>query len=208
MDFKLTQEQSLFRDAVEKFAERHLADKAVERAHGDAYPWDVAELMAAQGLLGITIAEEDGGQGGTLTDAVIAIEAVAGVCPRSADVIQAGNFGPIRVLAEYGSREQKQRHLTKLLAGQSVISVAMTEPEAGSAVTDLQTSATPDGGGFRINGSKVFTTHGPSADVLLAYVRYAPGLGGIGSVLIEKGMDGFTTGKPVRFLSGEEWAPL
>ena len=208
MDFKLTQEQSLFREAVEKFAERHLADKAVERAHDDAYPWDVAELMAAQGLLGIAIAEEDGGQGGTLTDAVIAIEAVAGVCPRSADVIQAGNFGPIRVLAEYGSSEQKQRHLAKLLAGQGVISVAMTEPEAGSAVTDLQTSATPDGDGFRINGSKVFTTHGPSADVLLAYVRYGPGLNGIGSVLIEKGMDGFSTGKPVRFLSGEEWAPL
>lgn len=208
MDFNLTQEQTLLRDAVQKFAQRHFAEKALERAHSDVYPWDVAELMADQGLLGITIAESDGGQGGTLTDAVIAIQAVAEICPRSADVIQAGNFGPIRVLAEYGSNDQKHRYLSKLLAGQSVIAVGMSEPEAGSAVTDLQTSATPDGDGFRINGAKVFTTHGPVADVLLAYVRYGPGLDGIGSVLIERGMDGFTIGRPTRFLSGEEWAPL
>ena len=208
MDFSLSEEQSLFRDSVRSFAERHFAAGALERAHTDAYPWDVARLMADQGLLGITIAEADGGQGGTLMDAVIAIEAVAAVCPRSADVIQAGNFGPIRVLAEYGTDEQKKRHLSRMLAGESLIAVAMTEPEAGSAVTDLKTTATPDGDGFRIDGSKVFTTHGRYADVLLTYVRYGPGVDGIGSVLIERGMEGFTTGQPTRFLSGEEWTQL
>ena len=70
--------------------------------------------------------EEDGGQGGTLMDAVLAIETVAQVCPRSADVIQAGNFGPVRVLAEYGTRDQKERYLKKILAGESVITVGMT----------------------------------------------------------------------------------
>ena len=208
MDFNLTQEQIIFRDSVRKFALRHLADKALERAHSDTFPMEVAKLMADHGFLGITVAEMDGGQGGTLTDAVIAVDAVAEVCPRSADVIQAGNFGPIRVLAEYGTDDQKKRYLSKLLNGYSVIAVAMTEPDAGSAVTDLQTSATPDGSGFRINGSKVFTTHGSIADVLLAYVRYGPGLDGIGSVLIEKDVEGFTIGKPVRFLSGEDWAQL
>jgi len=208
MDFHLTQEQTAFQDTVRKFAKRHLTDKALQRAHNTTYPMEVAELMADQGLFGITIAEIDGGQGGALTDAVIAIQAVAEVCPRSADVIQAGNFGPVRVLAEYGTDDQKRRYLSKLLTGRSVIAVAMTEPDAGSAVTDLRTSATPDGEGFRINGSKVFTTHGSVADVLLTYVRYGPGIDGIGSVLIERGMDGFTIGKPVRFLSGEEWAQL
>ncbi len=208
MDFSLTEEQLLFSDAVRAFAGRHLADGALERAHSDAYPWDVAKLMADQGLLGITMAEADGGQGGTLMDAVLAIEAVASVCPRSADVIQAGNFGPIRVLAEYGNDEQKERLLRPMLAGEKLIAVAMTEPEAGSAVTDLKTSAAPDGDGFRVNGSKVFTTHGRHADVLLAYIRYGPGVDGIGSVLIEKGSDGFTTGQPTRFLSGEEWVQL
>ena len=208
MDFTFNEEQNLFRDSVEAFAIRHLAAGALERAHTNDYPWDVARLMADQGLLGITIPEDSGGQGGSLMDAVIAIQTVASVCPRSADVVQAGNFGPIRVLAEYGSDEQKNRILNKLLAGESLIAVAMTEPEAGSAVTDLSTTAIPDGEGFRINGTKVFTTHGPFANVLLAYVRYGPGVDGIGSVLIERDMDGFTTGKPTRFMSGEEWAQL
>ncbi len=208
MDFNLTQEQRAFEEAVFGFAERHLAAGALRRAHQDDYPWDVAKLMAEQGLLGITIQEESGGQGGTLMDAVIAIQAIASVCPRSADVIQAGNFGPIRVLAEYGSDDQKDRLLKPMLAGEKLIAVAMTEPDAGSAVTDLKTTATPDGDGFRVNGSKVFTTHGRYAEVLLAYIRYGKGVDGIGSVLIEKGAEGFTTGEPTRFLSGEEWVQL
>jgi len=102
MDFRFTPEQEQFRDSVRRFADKQLAAGALERAHAADYPWDVAKLMAKQGLLGITVAEADGGQGGALIDAVIAIEAVAAACPRSADVVQAGNFGPIRVLAEDG----------------------------------------------------------------------------------------------------------
>ena len=206
MDFRLTAEQEQFRDAVRGFAEKHLAAGARERAHASGYPWDVAKLMAQQGLLGITIPEKDGGQGGTLLDAVLAIETVASVCPRSADVVQAGNFGPIRVLAEYGSVAQKQTHLHKLLTGEAVISVGMTEPDAGSAVTDLKTSAKKDGDGWRISGSKIFTTHSAYADVFLVYVRFGPGVGGIGSVLVEK--KDVKLGKASKFMSGEEWAQL
>jgi alkylation response protein AidB-like acyl-CoA dehydrogenase len=162
--------------------------------------------MAKQGLLGITIAEADGGQGGTLIDAVLAIEAVASACPRSADVIQAGNFGPIRVLAEYGSAFQKKTHLAPLLKGEAVISVGMTEPDAGSAVTDLATKATRDGKGWRVSGSKIFTTHSAYADLILAYVRFGPGVGGIGSVLVET--KNVRRGKASKFMSGEEWAEL
>ena len=90
MDFRLTSEQTQFRDSVLRFAQKELAAGALARAHDAKYPWDVAKKMAQQGLLGITIAEADGGQGGTLIDAVLAIEAVASACPRSADVIQAG----------------------------------------------------------------------------------------------------------------------
>ena len=205
MDFRMTPEQEAFRDSVKRFAEKHLAEGARERAHAPGYPFDVAKLMAKQGLLGITIAEADGGQGGTLIDAVIAIETVASACPRSADVVQAGNFGPIRVLAEYGSKSQKERYLGKLLAGESVISVGMTEPEAGSAVTDLQTSATPDGEGYRINGSKIFTTHSKYAELMLVYVRFGPGIDGIGSVLVETQGQGVRSGKPSKFMSDEEW---
>jgi alkylation response protein AidB-like acyl-CoA dehydrogenase len=205
MDFRLTAEQEQFRESVRRFAEKHLAQGARERAHSPDYPWDVAKLMAAQGLLGITVAEADGGQGGTLIDAVIAIETIASVCPRSADVVQVGNFGPIRVLAEYGSPAQKQRYLGRLLAGESVISVGMTEPDAGSAVTDLKTTATADGAGYRVNGSKIFTTHSTHADVMLAYVRFGPGISGIGSVLIDTKAPGVRFGKPSKFMSQEEW---
>ena len=208
MDFRFTPEQEQFRESVRRFAEKNLAKGARERAHSSDYPWDVARLMAGQGLLGITIAEADGGQGGSLIDAVIAIETVASVCPRSADVIQAGNFGPIRVLAEYGTKLQKDRYLKRLLAGESVISVGMTEPEAGSAVTDLHTTATPEGGGYRVNGSKIFTTHAPHAEVILTYVRYGPGVDGIGSVLIDTKAKGVRFGKPSQFMSGEEWAQI
>lgn len=208
MDFTLTQEQRIFRDAVRAFAGRELADGALQRAHGSEYPWDVAKKMAANGLLGITIDEGDGGVGGKLMDAVLAIEQIASVCPRSADVIQAGNFGAIRVLAQFGTPEQKRRYLQPLLAGEALIAVAMSEPDAGSAVTELTTSAKPDGDGFRITGSKVFTTHGLHATVFLVYVRFGPGVGGIGSVLIERGAQGFSFGKPSRFLGGEDWNPM
>jgi alkylation response protein AidB-like acyl-CoA dehydrogenase len=206
MDFRLSPEQEEFRGAVLRFSKKELAEKALQRAHAGGYPWDVAKLMAKQGLLGITIPEADGGQGGTLLDAVLAIETVASVCPRSADVVQAGNFGPIRVLAEYGSAAQKQTYLRRLLAGESVISVGMTEPDAGSAVTDLKTSATRDGDGWRVSGSKIFTTHSAYAEVFLVYVRFGPGVGGIGSVLIEK--KDVRLGSPSKFMSGEEWAQI
>jgi alkylation response protein AidB-like acyl-CoA dehydrogenase len=205
MNFQLTPEQETFRDAVRGFAERHLKEGALERAHNPEHPWDVAKLMAEQGLLGITVPEKDGGQGGTLMDAVIAIETIAQVCPRSADVVQAGNFGAIRVLAEYGTSDQKKRYLERLLSGEGVICVGMTEPEAGSAVTDLKTTATPDGDGYRISGEKVFTTHAQYADVMVTYVRYGPGVNGIGSVLIPLKSDGVKQGKPSPFMNSEEW---
>ena len=208
MDFTLTPEQSDFETAVTRFAQNELAEGAVARAHSQEYPWDVAQKMAKQGLLGITMSEADGGVGGSLMDAVIAIQAVASVCPRSADVVQAGNFGAIRVLAEYGSPLQKEKYLTPLLAGQALIAVGMTEPDAGSAVTELKTSATAVPGGFRINGSKIFTTHGPHATVILAYVRFGPGTKGIGSVLIDTKAEGVRLGKRSAFMSDEEWVEI
>ncbi len=205
MDFSLTPEQQAFQDAVRNFAERRLRKDALARAHSDEYPNDVARMMAEQGLLGITLGEDKGGQGGTLLDAVLAIEEVALACPRSADVIQAGNFGAIRVLGEFASADQRERYLTPLLRGHGLIATAMTEPDAGSSVTELTTRAVEDGDGFRISGSKIFTTHGRHATIFLVYVRFGPGAGGIGSVLIDRGAEGLSFGKPSQFLSGESW---
>src|ERR1700719_365565 len=153
MNFDYTEEQKQFAESVRRFAQAHLAAGALKRAHDPRFPYDVAQLMAKQGLMGIALPERDGGQGGTLMDAVIAIEQVAAVCPRSADVVQFGNFGPIRTFAEYGTPQQKARWLPDLLQGRMVMSLGISEPDAGSAATDLKTSAKPDGSHYVINGS-------------------------------------------------------
>ncbi|MET7773429.1 acyl-CoA dehydrogenase [Nocardia sp. NPDC005366] len=208
MDFHLPDEIEAFRESVESFASRTLADGALARAHDSGFPWEVARAMAKQGLLGLTIPEDKGGQGASLLAAITAIRAVAKYCPRSADVIQAGNFGPIRTFAEYATAEQRDRYLPSLLAGESAIALGMTEPDAGSAVTDLATTATPRGDGYVINGSKVFGTHSSDAALFLVYVRFGPGVGGIGSVLVEKDTPGFTVGTPSEFMNGEHWCQL
>lgn len=208
MNFELTEEQRAFADTVRRFARERLAAGALERAHAPGYPWDIARLLAEFGLLGITMKEEDGGAGGTLMDAVIAIQELALVCPKSADVVQAGNFGAIRTFAEYASAEQKKRLLPDLLVGRALLALGMSEPDAGSAVTDLKTSAREDGGHYIINGSKVFSTHSPDATVFLIYVRFGPGVGGIGSVLVDRGTPGFSIGRPSAFMSGEQWSQL
>lgn len=208
MQIALTKDQLNLADAVRRFARNELADGAVERAHSREYPFDLAQKLASMGMLGITIKEEDGGVGGTLMDAVITIQELAMICPKSADVVQAGNFGPIRTLVEYATPEQKERFLPDLLAGRAIISLGMSEPDAGSAVTELKTSARADGDDFIINGSKVFSTHSPEANLFLIYVRFGPGTGGIGSVLVERGTPGFVVGNRSSFMSGEEWCPL
>jgi len=208
MNFEFTEEQKLFADSVHRFALNNLEKDALKRAHDARYPFDIAKLMSEQGLMGITISEADGGQGGTLTDAVIAIEQIAAVCPRSADVVQFGSFGPIRTFAEYGTPQQKKRWLPDLLAGRMVMSLGMTEPDAGSAATDLKTSAKPDGAHYVLNGTKVFSTFSPDAAIFLIYVRFGPGTGGIGSVIVERKTPGFVIGPPQQFMSGEEWCEL
>ncbi|HYG42118.1 MAG TPA: acyl-CoA dehydrogenase [Bordetella sp.] len=208
MDFNLSPEYQAYADSVRRYARDRLADGALQRAHADSYPWETARLLADNGFLGIAFPEADGGQGGTLMHAVLAIQEIALVCPRSADIVQAGNFGPIRTFVEYATAEQKARFLPDLLGGRKLISLGMTEPQAGSAVTELSTSAVREGDEVVINGSKIFSTHSPEAGVFLVYVRFGPGTGGIGSVLIERGTPGFTVGQPSRFMNGEHWAQL
>src|SRR5215470_19732983 len=171
MNFELSEEQKLFAEAVRKFAAAELEAGALKRAHNPRFPFDVARRMSGQGLMGITLPEVDGGQGGSLMDAVIAIEQVALACPRSADVVQSGSFGPIRTFAEYASPSLKNRYLPDLLAGRAVMSLGMSEPDAGSAATDLKTTAKPDGANYVLNGTKVFSTFSPDATVFLVYVR-------------------------------------
>jgi alkylation response protein AidB-like acyl-CoA dehydrogenase len=208
MNFDLDDTQEAFRAQVSRFAAAELAPGALDRAHAGAFPFDVARRLAEVDLLGVTIEAERGGQGGTLMDAVLAMEAIALSCPRSADVFQAGNFGPVRTLAAFGSPAQRARFLDPVLAGRMVISLGMSEPDAGSAATSLETEARPDGEGFRLHGTKVWGTHSVEADAFLVYCRFGPGTRNIGSVIVERGAEGFSTSEPQRFMGGETWCQL
>jgi alkylation response protein AidB-like acyl-CoA dehydrogenase len=213
MNFNLTPDQIAFADSVDRLGRARLASGALQRAHETEYSWKTAQLLAENGLLGITMAEADGGQGGTLMDAVIAIQTIAKHCPKSADIVQAGNFGPIRTFAQYASPRLKEKYLHDLLAGSTLIGLGMSEPGAGSAVTELVTSATKVEGGYRVNGTKVFSTHSPTATAFLVYVRFgegesAKGVGAIGSVVVDRDAAGLTIGQPSSFMSGEQWSQL
>jgi alkylation response protein AidB-like acyl-CoA dehydrogenase len=208
MDFELSQDQKLFRDSVREFAEAELAAGALSRAHDPGFAWDVAKRLADQGLMGLTLPTADGGAGASLFDAVLAIQELALVCPTSADVFQTGNFGAIRGLQEYGTAEQKQRLLPTLLSGDGLVAIGMSEPEAGSAVTELRTTAVVDGDSLVLNGTKLWCTNSADATLFLVYVRFGAGTSGIGSVLVERGTPGFTFGPPETFMSGEHWCEL
>ena len=208
MSVDFSEEQAAFGQYVRDFAVTRLGPGALRRAHEPGYAWDSATMLAGQHLLGLTIPEADGGQGATLVEAVIAIQEIARVCPKSGDVIQAGNFGAVRTFAEYASPDLKAKYLPDLLAGRTLLGLGMSEPEAGSAVTDLRTTATAHGADYVLNGSKVFSTNSPDATAFLVYVRFGPGVGGIGSVLVDRDAPGLTIGTPADFISGEQWSQL
>lgn len=208
MDFAFTPEQQSLAQSIRAFATRDLAGGALDRAHDPSYPWDVARLLARQSLLGLTIRSEDGGAGASLLDAVIAIRELAMVDLTAADVFQAGNFGAIRTLAEYGSDELKARYLPDLLAGHALISLGMSEAEAGSAATDLRTTARVDGETVVVDGAKLWATHSVDATVFLVYVRFGPGARGIGSVVVDRHTPGLSFGPAQTHMSGEQWCEL
>jgi alkylation response protein AidB-like acyl-CoA dehydrogenase len=208
MDFQLSAEQVELQKWARDLAREKFSEKAYTWVKRGEVPWENAKILAEHGLMGMTLPKEDGGQGMTLLEAIIVMEEIAKVCPNTADMFQAGNFGAIRQLAAYGSKELKQRVLPSLLAGEKLISVAMTEPNAGSATTDLRTKARIEGDKVIINGSKIFNTHGPHNSYYVVWVRFGEGVRTSGAVLVERGAPGFTVGKTETHMSGEEHCAL
>lgn len=203
MDFQLSDEQQALQRMARGLAEKHFASQAFTWERTGEFPWENARILAEHGLLGILLPQADGGQGGTVFDAVLVLEQVAQVCPHTGDAIQATNFGPIRAVAAFGRPALKQKVLPPLLRGEKLITIGMSEPDAGSAVTDLRTRAELAGDEVVINGMKCFNSNGPHATFYLVYVRFGPGSKGIGAVVVERGAPGFTLGPPERFMSGE-----
>lgn len=203
MDFSLTQEQRILRDTAQRLAEREFANDAFTWEDKKEYPWKNLTTLAENGFTGIRVPPEDGGRGGELMDAIIVMEEISKVCPHSGDCVQATNFGAIQQLAMMGSRKLKDQYLTPLLKGEGLITAGMSEPNAGSAVTDLRTTARLDGDSAVINGSKVFNSNGNHATCFVVWVRFGEGVETSGAVLVDQGSPGFSRGKTEYHMSGE-----
>lgn len=204
MDFRLTTEQSMLQDTARSLA-RAFPDAGRDV---EGYPHDFARTLAGSGFTGIALSPDDGGQGADLLDSIIVIEAMTSTEPRAGDVVQATNFGAIRQIAELGSASIKERYLTPVLAGDAVTSVGITEPDSGSAVSEMRTTATVDGDVVSVRGSKIFNTHGPYADHYVVWARFHPGPDGIGALVVPATAPGFSRGATEHYLSGEPHCAL
>ena len=193
-----------FRAAVRKFAVDAFAAKAAYWDEKEEFPRENRELLAKLGYLGLVIPEQYGGSGLSILHATVFLEEISRVCFNTALVCQVAINGPSRAIEILGTEEQKKRLLPKCVSGEYMFGIGMSEPGAGSATTDMVTSVTPDGDGWRLNGHKVFCTGGHLATHILVFARFGKtkGAHGIGAVIVERGMPGFSVGKPDRKMGG------
>ncbi|HOU04323.1 MAG TPA: acyl-CoA dehydrogenase family protein [Smithellaceae bacterium] len=203
MDFQLSEEQKMFKQSVHDFADQRLAPLVQDWDEKDeAMDRNILSQYLDMGLLGITLPEKYGGAGLTTFDAILAIEELARVSPIAALPVFETSVGPIRVIDLFGTEEQKKRFIPPACTGEKLMSVAMTEPEAGSALTDLTTRAVLKGDHYVVNGQKRFISGGGHSDSYMVYVRLSEqkGAKGIGGIVIEKDSPGFTFGKQEVFM--------
>ncbi len=203
MDFRLSQEQEQLRDTARRFAQAELPKLARELEEAaEPVPKAMVKRYAEMGFLGINLPEEDGGLGMSHLDAVIVLEELAKISPTVAFPIFESCFGPILAIAHFAPEELRKRLIPQVVAGEKIVAVSMSEPEAGSAVTDLKTRARETAEGWTLSGQKRWCSGAGHAEGYLVYCRMsdAPGAKGIGALYVEKGMPGFSFGRPEQLM--------
>jgi isovaleryl-CoA dehydrogenase len=186
---------AMLRDSVRAFAEAEIAPRAAEIDATNTFPRDLWVKLGDLGLHGITVAEEDGGLGLGYLAHTIAIEEVSRASASVGLSYGAHSNLCINQIARWGTAEQKARYLPKLISGDHVGSLAMSEPGAGSDVVSMRLRADKRNDRYVLNGNKFWITNGPHADTLVVYGKTDPAAGsrGITAFLIERGMKGFST---------------
>jgi alkylation response protein AidB-like acyl-CoA dehydrogenase len=195
MDFQLSPEQAALRARARELAQGFMAPRAARWDHTEEYPWEnVAELVKA-GFMGMTIPAEFGGQGRPLIDVMLVIEEVAKACGISGRIVVEGNMGALGVLMKFGSDDLRRKYLPWVLEGDKP-AICISEPEAGSDATAMQTRAEIRGGEIVLNGHKAWITGGGISRINLVFARIleAGRDHGIGAVLVEKDTPGFRAG--------------
>jgi alkylation response protein AidB-like acyl-CoA dehydrogenase len=199
MDFSFSAEQTSLIDTVRKFANTELPDIAQSVETNDTPPSrDIVKKFAKLGLLGVNLPEAYGGGDMGHLEAVLVLEEIAKISIAVAFPVFESSFGPALAIAHYGPEELRQRVLPKVCSGDMMIAVSMSEPSAGTALTDLKTTAQLSGSKVTVNGTKRWCSGAGHADAYVVYCKMSDDIGaqGIGAVLIEAGTAGFSFGKP------------
>ena len=200
MDFKLNDEQNQIVSLVDELGKKEFAPKAVRWDENHEYPWENVHKLRESDLLGMTIPVEYGGQGRPLIDAILAIETAAKYCGVTARVLVETNMGALGCVMAYGTDEQRKLVAHRIINEGDKPAIGMTEPDAGTALTDLQTRAEKAGNRYIITGTKHWITGGGISVTNLIFTRFFENGNdlGIGGILVDKDTPGFTFGRVER----------
>jgi isovaleryl-CoA dehydrogenase len=196
-DFALGESAEMIREAAGRFADEQIMPLAAEIDSNDRFPIELWRPMGALGLHGITVAEADGGLGLGYLDHVVALEEISRASASVGLSYGAQSNLCVNQIARWANAQQKAKYLPKLISGEHVGSLAMSEAGAGSDVVSMKLRAQAVKGGYVLNGTKFWITNAAYADTLVVYAKTGEGSGGITAFLIEKDMPGFSIGQKI-----------
>ena len=203
LNFQLGEDIDALRDAVRDFAQAEIAPRAAEADHTDQFPMDLWQKFGDLGVLGITVGEEYGGANMGYLAHMVAMEEISRASASIGLSYGAHSNLCVNQINRNGNEAQKAKYLPKLISGEHIGALAMSEPGAGSDVISMKLKAEDKGGYYLLNGNKMWITNGPDADTLVVYAKTEPELGarGVTAFLIEKGMKGFSVAQKLDKLS-------
>ncbi|MBT7425682.1 MAG: acyl-CoA dehydrogenase [Flavobacterium sp.] len=196
MNFNLTEEHLMIRDAARDFAQTELLPGVIDRDNKQEFPNELVKKMGELGFLGIMVDPKYGGSGMDTFSYVLIMEELSKIDASASVIVSVNNSLVCYGIEQYGSEEQKQKYLTKLATGEFIGAFCLSEPEAGSDATSQKTTALDMGDHYIINGTKNWITNGGRSDVYLVIAQTDRDKGhkGINAFIVEKGMEGFDIG--------------